>query len=50
LFILFVYINLGIVSGLVLGEKVNTRWYIGATVIAVGVCLIALSQHSKRTE
>jgi hypothetical protein len=40
----------GIVSGLVLGEKVNARWYAGAFIIAFGVCLIALSQYSKRTE
>lgn len=40
----------GVVSGLILGEKVNGRWYAGAVIIATGVCLIALSQHSKRTE
>lgn len=41
----------GALSGLILGEEITWRWCLGAGVIAVGVCLIALGQTgSKRTE
>ena len=41
----------GLLSGIILGEKINNRWYLGAGIIAIGVSLIAFSQSNvKRTE
>lgn len=41
----------GILSSIVLGEKISSRWFLGSLVICFGVCLVGFSQGGmKRTE
>lgn len=44
------FLTTGLLSGLILGERVGKMWFVGASIIAAGVFLIALSQGGGGTK
>lgn len=45
------FLTTGLLSGVILGERITQKWILGSLIIACGVFLISLSQgESKRAE